>query len=116
MQIGLFKRDNRIGKDHEVGPATLTVDRVATVRVSVVEMGSSRGRKMSACRKPPHANAVGIDTKFRRMCAYIPDGALCIAELDGMVVFRAQAIPKYKGRDAVAVQPCGNLVPLMINR
>src|SRR5437879_390258 len=74
----------------------------------------SRGQ-MSTRGKTPDPDSLRSDTILRRMIARIPDSTLRIAEFNGMVIPRAQAILEDKCSHAASGEPLGHLLPFVVH-
>jgi hypothetical protein len=80
----------------------------------LVEMSSGGGGEMAACGKSHHADAVRIDAEFLGAGTHQANGALGIAEFDGMVVLGSEAVLEDERGDAEGVQPVGFLAAFVI--
>jgi len=79
MSAPFYQRNYRIDEDHEVGPATDSVDRVFCVRPSLVKVSACGRGQVSARGKAQDADTVGIDVPFLSTTAddtYCPLGVL----------------------------------------
>src|SRR5262245_3713806 len=117
MRYAIFHRDDRIGEDGEVGPATCPVDRIA-VCLPIVEVRRGGTRQVSASRESPDANAFGVDAVVLCIRPNVTDGPLRVFERRGMEragpVFGHDSILEHERGHAMLVEPLRDLLPLMI--
>jgi hypothetical protein len=106
--------DDGIGEDDEVGAAIFAVDGIGVGCVAGVEVGGERGGKVASGGEAHEAELRGIDVEFPGAAADEADGALRVAEFDGMVVTRAEAILQDECGDAHGVEPIGDLAAFVV--
>ena len=71
---------------------------------------------MPSGRKTQHAQAIGCDAELLCAAAHETNGALGVADLDWVVIFRPEPIFENKRGNAERVQPVRHLSPFMIHR
>src|SRR5215510_10144765 len=101
MGVGTH-RNHRIAKNSEVGPRTLSFDRVGGVRVAKIEMGHQCRGEVASGRGAYHADALWIDLPLRRVGADESYRASGVFEHPRMpITVRAEPILDDKRSDAV---------------
>jgi hypothetical protein len=76
---------------------------------------SGRLPRVSSGGKSHHAQAIRRDSELHGAGTHQANGALRIAELDGMVIARAQPVFQYEGGDAHGIEPGGDLAAFFVH-
>src|SRR5581483_8677431 len=96
MDMRSFERDDRVGENHEVRPRAGPIVRIAGIRIAAIIMCSHGGSEMAARGESPDADAIRIDSVFRRVRPHVTNGALPVPDLRRVVISRAETILQHK--------------------
>ena len=113
---GGIERDDGVGENQKVRPAAGAIDRIGRVGLSRIEVRPGRRRQVSARRETHDADAVGRHAELLRAGAHEADRPLRVAELDRVVIFRAEPVLEDERGHAGRIQQVGDLPPLVIGR
>ncbi len=110
MGVGLFKRDDGVTEDGEIGSAADAFDGILGVGISRVELGGGRRGKMAARGEAPDADTLGIEPQFLGAGANHADGALGVLKSGGIAVTRAEPVFEDEAGNAALGEPLGDFV------
>src|SRR5437588_416706 len=105
MRVIGGQRNYRISEDQEIRTAARAVDRIRGARVAAIKVRSRGRSQVTAGRESHNSDAIRLYTVLSRMRPHNANRSLRIAQFDGMVITRPQAILEHERRDSERVQP-----------
>ena len=115
MHVRGSEGDHRVTENHEVRTRTDAIDRVGRTGVAGIEMSACSRRQMSTRGKSPDPDFLRSDPILRGMIARITNRTLRVAQFDGMVIPRTQAILEDERNHATSGEPLSHLFAFMVH-
>ena len=116
MSNGGIERDDGVGQNQEVGPAADTVDGIARVGFSRVEMRAGRRREVTASGEPHHPNSIGGQAELLRARADEANRALGVAEFNRVMVAGPESVLEDESGHARRVEQVRDLPSFVVGR